>query len=477
MRGMAWVCVVLLGALSACTTRLVDFVPEEEAVYEHPLEEVWPKVRPFFQEQGFRVHEEPGTFVLETEWREEFGGSRVAGYWHRYMVTGKRESPSTSKLQVIRISRSANKALRAPGSDLYWGVSSGADEQMAAASQGIDMPGDLMGPQAGPDLQSNTVSESRQEVRDLMMEWKLHERVAPTLVAKKSSATPEVVVKPRAGERPLIECGAPILGLGKVARAGNVVLMGELHGTQEVPHFLAQSVCQASQQGVPVSVGLEIPANNQERLQRFLTSKGTEEDWGFLMESAFWRSPYPDGRGSEAVVGLLDGLRKLRSQGLDVEVFAFDHPPLEGEAREEAMAKTVLEVAAKSKERAVLVLTGNIHPRLVKGLPWNRDYRSMGLRVADKHRAVFSLDMAYDTGTAWICSVDAQQQNVDCGVREAKGKDNGERYFVHLFDGLSPEGYHGIFYVGTVTASLPAVRNGVEPAGEVQSAGQAPRQP
>jgi hypothetical protein len=471
---MAWVSVVLLAVLSACTTRLVDFVPEEEAVYDVPLEEVWPKVRPFFQEQGFRVHEEPGVFRLETEWREEFGGSRVAGYWHRYMVLGQRDTPTTSKLQIIRISRSANKALRAPGSDLYWGVSSGANEQMGAAQQGMDMPGDLMGPQAGPDLQSNTVSESRQEVRDLMMEWKLHERLAPSLAKKKSSDTPEVVVK-QAGAR-LIECGAPILGLGKVARAGNVVLMGEVHGTHEAPHFLAQSVCQATQLGVPVSVGLEIPANNQERLRRFVASQGTEADWALLMESAFWRNPYPDGRGSEAVVGLLDGLRKLRSQGMDVEVFAFDHPPLEGEAREEAMAKTVLEVAAKSPGRALLVLTGNIHPRL-KGLPWNRDYRTLGRRVADTHRAVFALDMAYDSGTAWICAVDEKQQNVDCGVRDAKGKDNGERYFVHLFDGLSPEGYHGIFYVGPVTASLPAVRNGVEPAGEVQTAGQPPRQP
>lgn len=468
MRRMAWVSVVLLGVLSACTTRLVDFVPEEEAVYDVPLEEVWPKVRPFFQEQGFRVHEEPGTFRLETEWREEFGGSRVAGYWHRYMVMGQRDTPTTSKLRVMRISRNANRALRAPGSDVYWGVSAGANEQMGAAQQGIDMPGDLMGPQAGPDLQGNTVSESRQEVRDLMMEWKLHERVAPTLARKKSSDTPEVVVR-QASAR-LIECGAPILGLGKVARAGNAVLLGEVHGTQQVPHFLAQSVCQATQQGVPVSVGLEIPANNQERLQRFVASRGTEEDWALLMESPFWRSPYPDGRSSEAVVGLLDGLRKLRSQGLDVEVFAFDHPPLEGEAREEAMAKTVLEVVAKSRDRAVLVLTGNLHPRL-KSPPWNRDYRTLGLRLAEQHRALFTLDMAYDSGTAWVCSVDSQQ-NVDCGVRAAKGKDNGERYFVHLFDGLSPEGYHGIFYVGPVTASLPAVRNGVEPAGEVQPAGQ-----
>ena len=60
------------------------------------------------------------------------------------------------------------------------------------------------------------------------------------------------------------------------------------------------------------------------------------------------------------------------------------------------------------------------------------------------------------------------QQKLDCGVKPAKGTDNGERYFVHLFGGRK-KGYHGIFYVGTVSASLPAVYQGVEPAGDAPS--------
>lgn len=47
----------------------------------------------------------------------------------------------------------------------------------------------------------------------------------------------------------------------------------------------------------------------------------------------------------------------------------------------------------------------------------------------------------------------------ECGVKQAKGNDNGDRFFVHVWDG-DKNGFNGIFYVGPVTASLPAVRRG-----------------
>ena len=61
-----------------------------------------------------------------------------------------------------------------------------------------------------------------------------------------------------------------------------------------------------------MTVGLEVPRPNQERLETVLASAGTEHDWAKLMESPFWRSPYPDGRNSEGVVYLIEALRKLR---------------------------------------------------------------------------------------------------------------------------------------------------------------------
>lgn len=464
MRRLAFFCLSVLLTLSGCAARMVDFTPEEDAVYDQPVDEVWPQVRAYFSANGFAYREVPGGASLETEWREEFAGSKVAGYWHRYLVVAKPEGPHRCKLVITRTSRSANKALQAPGSELLWSVD----------GRTVDNPTGL-GSDATAQLAMEKVigdnavmGYSQQTARDMAMEWRVFHKVEPVLAhnTKKSIDTPDVQVTKDA----YVECGIPILGLGKVARAGNVVLLGELHGTQQVPHFVAQSACQVAMQGIPVTVGLEVPDVNQERLRTFVASAGKEEDWAKLMESPFWHSPYPDGRNSEAVAYLLEALRKLRSQGLDVDVFAFDRPPLEGEAREEVMAKTVVDVATKAPQRAVLVLSGNLHPRQMLGVAWSPTYRPMGLRVAGQLPHVYSLDIAYNSGTAWICALDANQK-LDCGVKKTKGQDNGERFFVQLFNGPDRRrpGYQGIFYVGTVEASLPAVYHGAEPAGPVQA--------
>ena len=372
-------------------------------------------------------------------------------------------APNRSKLIIVRESRSANKALKAPGAELMWGVDGRTDDSPSgfgsdAASQVAMLAG------MNPDVA--VMGESQQTARDMVLEWKIFRNISPVLMAqtKKSAETPDVEVTQEAS----IECGVPILGLGKLARPGNVVLLGELHGTQQVPHFVAQSACQVATQGIPVTVGLEIPAVNQERLETFVASAGTEQDWAKLMESPFWRSPFPDGRNSEGVVFLIEALRKLRGQGMDVKVFAFDQPALRGDEREEAMAAIVQKVAGTSSNRALLVLSANLHPRQVKGLPGDPDYRPMGLRLADQLPNVYSLDIAYDSGTAWICAL-TREQKLDCGVTRTKGEDNGDRYFVQLFGGKNRHGYHGFYYVGAVSASLPAVYQGAEPAGSQQA--------
>lgn len=249
----------------------------------------------------------------------------------------------------------------------------------------------------------------------------------------------------------------PIIGLSGRASRGQVMLLGELHGTREVPRFVALSTCQVASRGIPVTVGLEMPVENQERVRRFIASAGTEDEHALLMESSFWRSPYPDGRGSEAVAQLLEQLRWLRAQGLDVEVFVFDHPELWGEAREAAMARTVLSQVEASPERFFLVSTGNVHPRTRPGVPWDLGYRPMGYRLARALPSLVSLDVAFDSGTAWICSVG---DTLECGERATKGQDNGDRYFVSFFEQPSEAGFHGVFYVGAVSASPPAVRPG-----------------
>ena len=441
-------------------------IPDEEALYDVPLEELWPSVRQFFTNNHLSFREDKRNFVLETEWREEFGGSKVSGFWHRYLVLGKRETPTRGKLWIIRVTRSAGRSLATAGDELDWGVNRTVGQGPGATDASGWSMEDQAEFQDRPIGENAIVAGSAQGSRDLVMEWKVFHAVAPTLARKAPEEKKETEVAkaeaPEVKAAPVlaVECGLPIIGLSPQVTPGGVMLLGELHGTQQVPRFIAQGACQTASNGTPVTVGLELPVENQERVATFIRSAGSEDDWLKLMEAPFWRNPYQDGRSSEAMANLLEQLRKLRAQGLDVDAFVFDHPGLKGHAHEDAMAATVLSRVRQDPGRFFLVVSGNIHPRTRQGLPWDASYRPMGLLLSKQLKHVVALDMAYDSGSAWICAVEGGQQ-VECGVRPARGKDNGDRFFVHRFDSPNEAGYHGIFYVGSVTASLPAVHRGL----------------
>ncbi|RKH39389.1 hypothetical protein [Corallococcus sicarius] len=496
MRSGLWLSFVLLGLVVACAGRQEPETPDYEAIYDVPLDEMWPSVREYFKDAGLSYREDKGSRVLQTEWKEEFGGSKIAGYWHRYMVIGKRETPTKSKLWIIRITKTVNRALSRPGKELEWGVSRSIGP---AGGRDTGAPGDASSTSGGnfgvtfeddqdrfdfPRGENGFYAESGQGTRDLNMEWKVFRGIAPKL-AKKEAAVPVKLAAraPGAKEAPAFtECGQTIIGLKKQVKPGGVVLLGELHGTQEVPRFIAQSVCQLVTSGTPVSLGLELPLENEARVKRFLESKGEEADWLQLMESPFWRSPYPDGRGSEAVANMLEQLRQLRAQGLDVTAFVYDHPKLNGQKREDALAATVLSQVKAAPTRLHLVMSGNVHSRTAQGLPWDKGYRPMGWLLKEQLEDVIALDMAYDSGSAWICAADQKGRKLDCGVKATKGKDNGDRFFVHVWGSPNAEGYHGVFYVGRVNASEPAIQKGLGmpsdavPAQEPET-GSAPAQP
>ncbi|NNB93091.1 hypothetical protein HJC10_06985 [Corallococcus exiguus] len=455
MRSMVKVGWLALLLAVGCAGRQDLETPDYEAIYDVPLEEMWPSVREYFKDANLPYREDRGSLVLETEWKQEFGGSKIAGYWHRYMVIGKRETPTKSKLWITRITKSVNKTLSQPGKELDWSMSRmvfrGGDPLVLSVEDDEDRL-------AFPVGENAFYMESGQGTRDLTMEWRVFRGVMPKLAKQQPTKTEQPAAKAAAT---FTECGQSILGLKKLAKVGGVMLLGELHGTQEVPRFIAQSVCQLVTSGMPVTVGLELPVENEERITTFLQSQGGDVDWLKLMEAPFWRSPYPDGRGSEAVANMLEQLRHLRAQGLDVAVFVYDHPKLSSQQREDALTKTVLAQVKAKPERFHLVVSGNVHPRTAKGLPWDKQYQPMGYLLKDQLDDVTALDMAYDSGTAWICAANQQSSKLDCGVKEAKGKDNGDRFFVHRWSSANAEGYHGVFYVGHVTASEPAILKGL----------------
>src|SRR5262245_61858050 len=86
-------------------------------------------------------------------------------------------------------------------------------------------------------------------------------------------------------------CGPPILGLDDVVRPGRFTLLGEQHGTREIPAFVGDAVCQAAAGG-PVRLALEISRSEQPRIDAYLNSSGGPSARAALLEGPFWHREF-----------------------------------------------------------------------------------------------------------------------------------------------------------------------------------------
>jgi hypothetical protein len=269
-------------------------------------------------------------------------------------------------------------------------------------------------------------------------------------------------------------CGE-VPGLAPLLAPGTVLLVGEMHGTAEAPAFVHDVTCAALAADLRVTVGLEVDRADDDAYQAYLGSDGSPAARERLLASPFWQREFQDGRGSVAMLELVESLRALRrSAGEEkLRVTLIDRPEA-GADRDEAMADRVADTMALRPEDLVVVLTGNIHNRLTKGMPWNAELRPMGHRLvaARPDARVISLDMAYPGGSAWVCFGSAPS---DCKAQELGGLESAEgRSGIELHDEPAGEPYSGRYYAGRLTASPPAVGAG-EPAAEpVEEAAREP---
>jgi hypothetical protein len=242
-------------------------------------------------------------------------------------------------------------------------------------------------------------------------------------------------------------CGPAIRGAAQLLRPGLNVLLGEIHGTEQVPRFLGDLACRAAAAGLAVVVLLEIPADEDPAFARYLASAGRAADRTRLLAGAFWRSPYPDGWSSRAMAGLLEQLRRLRAGGAQVAVAGLidGNPARDGDA---GMADRLIARRRQHPEALLLALAGNNHTRIADW-PEGPQSRAMGQHLRDAHLpALVSLTMA-DAGGRFFGISGAT------GVHAVEGTDRGRQRFIELTTEAGP--FDGRFYVGRLTASLPAV--------------------
>ena len=261
--------------------------------------------------------------------------------------------------------------------------------------------------------------------------------------------TPLTPSTPHAPSEPP-QCGREIENLVALGRAP-IILLGELHGLEAVPAFAIDLACRLAAGGTPVLLALEIPRQEQTRIDAFLASNGGAPNEAALLDGAFWRREFQDGRSSRARLALLDAARSLRAEGLPLRVAAVDDASVLSAARDSAMASGLL--AAKRPGETALLLVGDLHARTKPGAPWNPNIVWAGVQLRAKEPKLVSLVNRFLGGEAWLCTGNAPS---DCGIRTVKGRGGAGGFRIERFAATDSIGFDGTFDIGPATPSVPA---------------------
>jgi hypothetical protein len=244
-----------------------------------------------------------------------------------------------------------------------------------------------------------------------------------------------------------------------------VITVGELHGSNEIPEFVAKLAGRLSKDGSPLVVALEIYRPlNQNGIDQFVKSG----DESILKSLPHFSVPTQDGRGSTAIARLLKTLRAYPS----IQIAAFDMGakttgPDRGQERDSRMATTLADVMRQNPGSRVIVLAGDVHSAVSVGSFFDPKYRPLGYELshqedsAVKPNEVYSILVRYQGGQSWFRSGDnlpaAHTLDTEHNVLTDAVKWNS--YFLPLKN-LSRNGYNSVLFIRSLTASAPYV---VEP--------------
>jgi hypothetical protein len=250
----------------------------------------------------------------------------------------------------------------------------------------------------------------------------------------------------------------PIAGLDSILARGTMLVFGEIHGTAESPRFAGAVACHAAALG-PVTLALELPRDEQPRLDAYLASGGTAADRAALLASPFWTRSAQDGRSSVAMLALIEAQRAARAAGADVAIVAFDLPEdaPRGADRDARMADHLAAARRAAPARTFVTLTGNFHSRRTVGAPWNASARFMAGYLVDAGLALSTFDVERDGGSAWVCPMDETGKTQPCGPRGRPPRPVTDAWSLST---APTDGHDGHYVVGPTTASPPAVGGG-----------------
>ena len=244
-------------------------------------------------------------------------------------------------------------------------------------------------------------------------------------------------------------CGAPAGVSTLLDGDQRIVVVSEMHGTAETPAAFAAIVCEAAARG-PVTVALELPQPMQPQLDAFLAAEDDATAVAALDGTWFMNPRIDDGRTSRAMLDMMQAMRRLRVEGRDIAIVAFQ--PGSARPREFPQSYYELEMgyllslaAINRPEAKVFALVGNVHA----GKTGNANFPGLGLPAAAHLPAdeTVTLYTAQQGGEAWNCTS-------ECGVHPMASRYDAEARGV--IPGAYGDGaYDGVLALGPMTASRP----------------------
>jgi hypothetical protein len=250
-------------------------------------------------------------------------------------------------------------------------------------------------------------------------------------------------------------CG-PINGLdGLLDRPGlNFLLIGEYHGTVEMPKVASDALCAAANDR-PVVLGIEFPAANQPYLDAYLDSDGGEAARAALLAAPAWKEE--GGRSTSAIADMIEHARQLAKAGRRVSIVAFDWdgPPSVSKEREEKLAASLRAAQARLPSSIVVALTGAGHADKEGWTSQTPPFLAAGGLLPQD--ATVSLAFARPGGQFWGCSAPNGGPPRGCTAYDMPPREPVQPRGIRL-DPKLRGGFDGLYDAGNAyTASKPAV--------------------
>ena len=246
-------------------------------------------------------------------------------------------------------------------------------------------------------------------------------------------------------------CAPPGGAAALLALDRRIVIVGETHGTVETPAAFGEIVCTTAATW-PVLVVLEYPVQMQPTLDAFMAQPDAGTARRLLLDYPHGPFRFHDGRGSEAMMALLQRLREMAQAGADLKLLAGvpDSPRVPGFTQAHAELDRAQQWSAAARaapQRRMLVLVGSVHAEKTR-----RVGSALGLPAAAHFRPeeTVSLSIARQGGQAWTC-------REECGVSSIPDVDSAQSSGVALTP-TSDGAFDGVLSLGPATPSPPVSR-------------------